>query len=85
MGGRVEPGHRLFELVLAYLEAGDLAPGDLFDLAALDTDVAQLAIGELLELIDGLEALKAFAEPGKSLLEEGGQDGLAGAAKGETG
>jgi hypothetical protein len=60
-----------------------LARGDLDNLAALDTDIEQLAIGELLKFVERGEAAKPLAKTGEGAADQIGAMGFMGLAEGD--
>src|SRR4029079_2418217 len=65
-------------------KSGDLALGDLDNLAALQADIAQLAIGELLELVDPGEAAEPVSKTSESATDQAAK-GLMGPVRGKSG
>ena len=64
------------------LQPGDLTLGNLLDLRAVDADIAQLAIGELIELIDRLEVPDAVDQMAKLAAEKRRTSGTTGLVEG---
>jgi hypothetical protein len=67
------------------LELGDLAHGELHDLTTLHPDIAKLAVGKLLQLVNGGETPEAVAKPCQSAADQRAAKGLAAAVEGKSG
>jgi hypothetical protein len=66
-------------------EPGDLALGDVGNLAALQADIKQLPVGELFELVDRGEAVQPVAEARKGAADQGAAKDPVGPVKGQSG
>jgi len=53
------------------MKSGDLTGGNLFDLATVDPDIAELTIGQVLKLADGGEMRDAILDMAVKAAEKG--------------